>query len=246
MLRGTGVALVSGALLLASCGDDDGGVPAADDQKTADEAIAAVERALRDDGFDAVSPDDDDDNEDDNNSSFQSEECREFEAVSFPQGDEELPGETARATQGFTRGTFELGSVGENVSAMAAFVEQPEDLDPLFEALNDERLEPCVEEALRVASEDGAEQGQTATELGDVEIERLEDEGLGDADGGYQVTAEASGPGGTIQFSFAQQYVRVDRAVVAVNVLAVGNEEPTADRTALLRVLVDGLSDQSA
>jgi hypothetical protein len=169
----------------------------------------------------------------------------EFEAVSFPEGDEEFPGESARAAQGFTRGTFELGSVGENVSAIAVFVEQPEDLDPLFEALNDERLEPCLEEALRIASEDDAEQGETALELGDVEIERLDDEGLGDASGGVQVTAEARTPGHTIQFSLAQQMVRVDRAAVGVMIQVVGTDDPTADRTALLQVLVDGVSDQS-
>jgi hypothetical protein len=103
MLRGTGIALVSGALLLAACGNGDEASPAAD-QETANEAIAAVEQALRDDGFTA-SPDNEDDDDDD--LSFQSEACREFEAVASPLRDPEFPGETARATSRvFDRGKF--------------------------------------------------------------------------------------------------------------------------------------------
>jgi hypothetical protein len=72
---------VSGALLLAACGDDDElSQPA--DQATADDAIAAVEQVLRDDGFEAASPDNEDDDDDD--LSFQSEACRRFEAVASP------------------------------------------------------------------------------------------------------------------------------------------------------------------
>jgi hypothetical protein len=52
-------------------------------------------------------------------------------------------------------------------------------------------------------------------------------------------------PGFTYRFSFAQQVVRVDRAVVAVSTVAVGNEEPTADRTALLQILVDVVSESA-
>lgn len=241
MLRGTKVALVSAALLLAGCGDDDG-VSTADDQDTADQAIAAVQQALRDDGF-AASPDD----EDDDDLSFQSEECREFEEVAFPDSDQELPGETARARSGsFDRGRLEpTGGVEESVRAGVTFVEEPEDLDPFFEMLNDERLGRCLEEAMRIAFEEGADEGQEGVELGDVEIEQLGGDGLGDAGGGLHGIAEIMTPGSTFLFSFTSQFVRVDRAVVAVGTLAVGTEEPTADRAALLQILVDGVSDES-
>jgi len=39
--------------------------------------------------------------------------------------------------------------------------------------------------------------------------------------------------------------VRVDRALVGIVTSAVGSDEPTADRAALLQILVDGVSDQS-
>jgi hypothetical protein len=111
--------------------------------------------------------------------------------------------------------------------------------------LNDDRLVSCFEEALRIRSEKDAAEGQEAVEMRDVEVETLGADGLGDAGGGYQGTAEFTTQGSTVLASFASQYVRVDRAVVAVIVVAIGNEEPTADRTALLQILVDGVSDQS-
>jgi hypothetical protein len=241
MVRRTSVALVSWALLLAACGDD-GGLSSADDQETADEAIAAVEEALRDDGFKAASPDDEDDD-----LSFQSEACREFEAVASPLGDWELLGETASATtRPFDRGKFELsGGVEEHIGASVAFVEQPQDLDRLFDVLNDERLGPCFEEAMRIRSEKDVDEGQDAVEIRDIDVEKLDADGLGDASAGYRVTTEITTQGLTVLGSFASQYVRVDRAVVAVYVVTIGNDEPTADRTTLLGILVDGVSDQS-
>jgi hypothetical protein len=242
MLRGTFVALVSAALLLAGCGDDDSGVSTASDQETADKAIAAVQQALRDDGF-AASPDD----ENDNDLSFQSEECQEFEEVAFPESDQELPGETARARSGsFDRGRLEpTGGIEESIRAGVTFVEEPKDLDPFFEMLNDERLGPCLEEAMRIAFEEGADESQEAVKVGDVEIEQLGGDGLGDAGGGLQGTTEIMTPAATLLLSFAAQSVRVDRAVVAVGTVAVGTDEPTVDRAALLQVLVDAVSDQS-
>jgi hypothetical protein len=241
VLRETFVALVSAALLLAGCGDVDG-ESTADDQETADEAIAAVEQALRDDGFTAL-PDDEDDDDD---LTFESDECREFEEVAFAGRDQEFPGETASAESAdFERGELApAGGVRETVQAFAGFVEEPDDLDRVLELLNDERFGRCMEEALRIAVEEDAAEGQEAVELRDVEIEQLGAEGLGDAGGGLQGTAEMT-TGFTLLYSFASQLVRVDRAVVAVATVAVGTEEPTADRPALLQIL-DGVSDQSA
>jgi hypothetical protein len=236
------VVLVFAGLLLATCGDDDGGGATADDQETADEAIGAVEQALRDDGFTA-SPDD----EDDDDLPFQSEECRKFQEVAFQASDQGLPGETARARSGpFERGALEPtgGGVEETVQAGVTFVEESEDVDPLFELLNDERLGPCLEEALRVALDENAAEGQGAVELRNLETEQLGVEGLGDAGAGIQGTAEITSSGVTFLFSFTDQFVRVDRAVLALSTVAVGTEEPTADRAALLEILVDGVSDQ--
>jgi hypothetical protein len=242
MLRAPVVGLVSAALLLAGCGDDDSRVSTANDQETADEAVAAVEQALRDDGF-VASPDD----EDDDDLTFQSEECREFQEVAFPESDQ-FPGETASAeSESFDRGALvPSGGVEETVRAGVTFVQEPEDVDPVFEILDDERLGPCLEEATRVAFEEAAAEGQEAVEVGDVEFEQLGVEGLGDAGGGFQGTAQITSSGFTFLFSLATQLVRVDRAVVAVGTFAVGTEEPTVDRAALLQTLVDSVSDQSA
>ena len=239
--RRMNVVLVFAGLLLATCGDDDGGGATADDQEIADEAIAAVEQALRDDGFTA-SPDD----EDDDDLPFQSEECRKFQEVAFQASDQGLPGETARAESGaFERGMVEpTDGVEETVEAGVTFVEEPEDVDPLFELLNDERLGPCLEEALRVALEEDAAEGQEAVELRNLETEQLGVDGLGDAGAGIQGTAEITSSGVTFLFSFTDQFVRVNRAVLALSTVAVGTEEPTADRAALLEILVDGVSDQ--
>jgi hypothetical protein len=233
------VVLVFAGLLLAACGGDDGGEATADDQEVADEAIAAVQQALRDDGF-VASPDDDDED-----LAFQSEQCREFDELSEMR---ELPNETARARSGpFERGELEPagGGVEETVRAGATFVKEPEDLDPLLELLDDERLGPCLEEALRISVREGAAEGQDV-EVGDIDIEQLGAEGLGDGGGGFQGTAEITTSGITFLFSLTTQFVRVDRALVAVGIFAVGTEQPTADRAALLEMLVDGVSDQDS
>jgi hypothetical protein len=81
--------------------------------------------------------------------------------------------------------------------------------------------------------------------VGDVGIEQLGSEGLGDTGGGVQVTGEITASGSTVPISVAVQVVRVDRALVAIVTTAVGPDEPTADRAALLQVLADGVSDQS-
>jgi hypothetical protein len=140
MLREASVALVSAALLLAGCGEDDGvstaddqetaaddQETAADDQETADQAIAAVQQALRDDGF-VASPDEGD------VLTFQSDECRGFAEVASEM--RELPTATARADSGpFERGELEPtgGGVEETVRVEATFAEEPDDFDPLFE-----------------------------------------------------------------------------------------------------------------
>jgi hypothetical protein len=108
------------------------------------------------------------------------------------------------------------------------------------------RTTPCLDEVIRIAFEEDGAEGQEAVELRDVEIEQFGAEGLGDAGGGLQGTAEITTSGFTFLYSFASQLMRVDRAVVAVATFAVGSEEPTADRAALLQILVDGVSDQSA
>ncbi len=241
MLRTSLVALLSGAFVLTGCGDDDGGASTANDQETADEAIAAVEQSLRDDGFSATTDEDEDDD-----LTFESEECREFDEA-FPGDDEDLPGETASAeSDDFERGELApAGGVQETVGAIVGLVEDADALDPVLELLDDERLGGCLEEAFRIGIEAAAADDQTGVEVGDVEIEQLEPEGQGDAGGGVQLTGEFTASGFTFPFSFAFEFVRVDRALVGIVTSDVGSDQPTADRAALLEVLVDGVSDRS-
>jgi hypothetical protein len=241
MLGRTLVALASAALLVAGCGDDDSGASTANDQETADEAIVALEQALRDDGFSAAG----DGSEDDDDLTFESEECQEFDDA-FPGDDQDLPGETATAeSDDFERGELD-GGVQETVQAIAGFVEKPDDLDSVLALLNDERLGRCLEEAFRIGTEAAAAEDQATVETGDVEIEQLGAEGLGDTGGGVRLTGQFTSSGFTLPFSFAFQFVQVDRALVGVVTSGVGPGEPTADRAALLQVLVDGVSNQTA
>jgi hypothetical protein len=243
MLRGTLLVLVSAASLLVGCGDDDSGASTADDQDVADEAIAAAEQSLRDDGFSAAADEDEDDD-----LVFESQECQEFDEA-FP-GDEnqDLPGETASAETGdFERGELAADAgVQETVGALVGFVEKGDDLDPVLQLLNDERLGTCLEEAFRIGIEAASTDNDTPVALGDVQIEQLGSEGLGDTGGGVQLTGQFTVPGFALPFSFAFQFVQVDRALVGVFTTGVGPDEPTADRAALLEVLVDSVSEQSA
>jgi hypothetical protein len=239
MLRGSVVGLVSAALLVGGCGDDDGGGSAANDQQTVDAAIAALEQSLRDDGFSVTAEEDQDDD-----LVFESQECREFDQA-FP-GDQNIPGETASAeSDDFERELGSGGGVQELVQAFAGFVEEPGDLDLVVELFTDERFGPCLEEAFRVGIEAAAAEDQAPAELGDVAIEQLGSEGLGDTGGGVQLTGQVTTSGFAVPFSFAFQFVRADRALVGIFTSGVGPDEPSIDRAALLEVLVDGVSDQS-
>jgi hypothetical protein len=235
MLRGSVVGLVSAALLLYGCGDDDSGVSTANDQAAADEAIAAVEQSLRDDGFSAASDQDEDDD-----LVFESQECREFDEAFPGDQDQDLPGATASAESDDFEGVL------ETVQAFAGFFEEPDDLDAVLELLNDERFGRCLEEAVRIGTEEAAAEDQATVEFGGFEVEQLGSEGLGDAGGGFQLTGQVTESGVTVPISVAVQVVRVDRALVAIVTTAVGPDEPTVDRAALLQTLVDGVSDQSA
>jgi hypothetical protein len=243
MLRESFVALVSAALLVVGCGDDDSSASTANDQAAADEAIAAVEQSLRADGFSAASDQDEDDD-----LVFETQECREFDKA-LPGGEgQDLAGKTASAeSDDFERGEVApAGGVLETVQAFAGFVEEPDDLDPVLELLKDERLGRCVEEAFRIATEAAAAEDEATVEFGGFEVEQLGSEGLGDAGGGVQLTGQFTASGFTFPVAFAFQLVRVDRALVGVVTSGVGPDEPTADRAALLQVLVDGIGDQSA
>jgi hypothetical protein len=168
------VVLVSAASLLAGCGDDDGavstannqdGVSTASDQESPDEAIAALERLLRDEGFSASA------DEDDGDLVYESEECREFDEA-MPDEDEDLPGQTARAdSEAFERGEVAPGAgLLEDVAAAVWLVEEPEDLTPVLELLN-QRAGRCLEEAFRIESEAAAVEAQVPAVLGEIEVE---------------------------------------------------------------------------
>jgi hypothetical protein len=221
-------------------------VSTAVDQGTADGAIAAVEQSLRAERFSVTSDGQEDD------LAIESEECRKFRDV-IPGGDDRIvPGETASAQSDlFERGNPARIADGkgmvESVSASAEFVEDADDLEPLVELMNDKRAVQCFEEALRKGLESERSDDQAAVEIHSVETQQLGSEGLGDTGGGFQLTADITASGVNAPVSFLYQFVRVDRAVVDVFVVtsSVGYDGPTADRPALLRVLVDAVSDQS-
>jgi hypothetical protein len=100
-------------LLLAGCGDDDSGSSTANDLETADEAIAAVELSLRDDGFTVAA-------DAGNDLVFEPEERRAFDEA-LP-GDADFPGDGERPERGVERGEIvPAGGVYERVGAAAGF-----------------------------------------------------------------------------------------------------------------------------
>jgi hypothetical protein len=60
-----------------------------------------------------------------------------------------------------------------------------------------------------------------------------------------QLTGDVTASEATVPFSYAVQFVRVDRAIVLIDIRAIGPNEPTADRVALLRILIDALGHPS-
>jgi hypothetical protein len=236
MVQRTLVVLVPPAMLVAGCGDDDSGASTTSDQELADGAIAAVEQSLRADGFAPASDGDEGD------LVFESEECRDFDQA-FPGDDGGVPGETASAEiEDFERGEPAPDGVQETVQAFAGFVEERDDLDPIFQLLNDERLGRCLEEAFRIGVEKAAAEDQATVAVGDVEIEPLGSEEFGDRGGGIELTGEITASGFAVPFSMAFQGVQVDRALVGIFTSGVGSGEPIADRASLLEILVDGVS----
>jgi hypothetical protein len=235
MVQRTLVVLVSPAMLVAGCGDDDSGASTTSDQEEADDAIATVEQSLRADGFAPASDGDEGD------LVFESEECRDFDQA-FPGADGGVPGETASAEiEDFERGEPAPGGVQETVQAFAGFVEERDDLDPIFQLLNDERLGRCLEEAFRIGVEKAAAEDQATVAVGDVEIEQLGSEEFGDRGAGIELTGEITASGFAVPFSLAFQGIQVDRALVGIFTSGVGSGEPIADRATLLEILVDGV-----
>jgi hypothetical protein len=237
MVRRALVVLVPPAMLVAGCGDDDSGASTTSDQDVADGAIAAVEKSLRADGFAPAS-----DGDEGGDLVFESEECRDFDQA-FPGDQGGVPGETASAEiEDFERGEPAPGGVQETVQAFAGFVEERDDLDPIFQLLNDERLGRCLEEAFRIGVEKAAAEDQATVAVGDVEIEQLGSEEFGDRGSGVELTGEITASGSGVPFSLAFQGIQVDRALVGIFTSGVGSGEPIADRATLLEILVDGVS----
>jgi len=229
-------------LLAAACGDD--GPSAAEDQDAADAAIAALEERLEEEGFEPTA---DDDDEDDDDLEFESEECKEF-AEAFPEDDEDLPGETASAdSRDFERGEVDLeGGVQETVQASVGFVEGEDDLDVVFELLNDDRLPECLTEAFtgfleQAAAEDGGE-----FDFSDFEAEAVDPTGLGDEAGRIALNGGIEVQGFQFAFSFEIEMVRVGRTAAMVMYGAFGAPDAAIDeeqRVALLEDLVGSLED---
>ena len=228
-------------LLAASCGDD--GPSAAEDQDAADEVIAALEERLEEEGFERAADDDDDDDD----LQFESEECKEF-AEAFPEEDEDLPGETASAdSRDFERGEVGLeGGVQETVQASVGFVEEEDDLDPVFELLNDDRLPDCLNEALTGFLEQSAAEEGGQFEFSGFEAERVTPSGLGDDAGRIALEGGITVQGFQFAFIFDIEMVRVGRTAAMVMYGAFGGPDAEIDeeqRVAVLEGLVESLED---
>ena len=221
------------AVVAAGCGGDDDGGDAEADQAAVDRAIAAFEDSLEADGFEPSDPDTESDSLE-----FESEECQEF-SEAFPSDDEKLPGETAGAeSDEFERGELSPdGGVQEQVEAKVAFVEDGAALEDLLALYRDDRLGPCLEEALSAAFEEQQAEIGPVT-IADVELEELEAPDVGDDAVALRVTATLGAAGFEFPFATDVAVAISDRLAAQVALTAIGGDAE-ADAGDLLSALFD-------
>ena len=241
--------LAACSLAFAACGgddDDDGGSaetaePSADDQELADQVIALFEDTVEGDGFTETT-----DTEEDNEIEFASEECQQF-AEALPGDDEDLPGETASTESGeFEHGDITAGELMESVQAQTGFVEEPSQLDVVFDAFRDDRFEDCIEEGFLASLEQSAEEDGTDLEPGDISVEATEGTGLGDESAGLEVEGSLSSQGFSFNYTLSMEAVRVGRSATLLMLVTIGDGEPTADLDALMGTMVDEIESADA
>jgi hypothetical protein len=195
-----------------------------------DERMAALVGLLEEQGF---VPGDDDDEDDEDDFEFESEECREIDE-SFPEGDTDLPGQTADAESGsYERGDVLEGGL-QTVEAGVGFVDEPEALDEFIELFGSDLFARCMDEAFRL----GMEQDPAAADVGelDVEVEQI-DSSAGDEGGGIRFTGNVGVSGFSIPVAFEIEFVREGRRAVYLMTARVGAGEPL-DRAAYLELLL--------
>jgi len=231
------------AVLLTACGGDDdadsGGsssasgddagaavdVDAEADQAEADARVAALVERLEADGF-TEAPDDGEDPP----LEFESEECRELEAL-FGE-DEEIDGSTAEAElPSFERG----GDIDGNlVEGGVGFVEEPEQLDVLLDFLRDDTFGQCMEEGMRLAMEDAPE-GEPQPEVSGFATEVTEP-----SEDHVMLTMAAtiSVEGFSLDFDFVIDFARSGRSAAYLLTGSFGAFGEEIDREAYLDVLL--------
>ena len=221
------------ALLLSACGGGDDGDDGDDrDEAAVRAAIEAFETRVEAEGYvvDESADDEDEDLE------FTSDDCRELEDA-FPDGGE-LPGQTASVdSESFTRGELAPGGGTEQtLEASAGTAEDPGDLVEMFELLRDDRVVPCVQEALqRSFAEDPELQG---VELGEVRVEVADLGGIGDDAVSLRVGTTMAMGGLSFPIAMDFSLARKGRAAVMVGAATIGGTDIGAPVTDLARSLL--------
>lgn len=211
-----------------------------DDQTRVDLALEALVEQFDAAGF-VANPDDD---EDDSDFEFESEECAAFEEVFS--GDE-LPGQSASAESGeYERGELGPGSALETVEVNVGLVDDPARIDEVFAVFADERLAPCMEEALRttfaeLSAESAATDGPEIT-VQELTVEPLAPSGVGDGTAGLAMRGVLATSGIEIPLVLELEFGRAGRAVAMVMVGIIGADQLTVDRAAFLGAAVAAIA----
>lgn len=220
-------------LLAAACGNGDSGISVDDDREALEESIAAFEATLREDGFTAG----EEDEEEDDDFKFRSEECKSFDALF---GEDEFPASTTDLeSKELERGELSVsGGVAETAQASVALVRDEDDIDAFFMLLRDERLEPCLQEAVEVEFQEQSSQEGEELNVADVRITLPEPPSVGDDSFAVRLTGRFELPDSTFPFSFVFDFASEGRAIALVWLGAVGAESTSVESRPLLADLL--------
>jgi hypothetical protein len=215
------------------------------DRAAVAKALEALEDRLRKDGFHPEPPDDEDDDDGFDKDDW-SEECRDF-ADAFPDGDDRLPGETASdGTADFQRGELDLsGGIMETINADLTMVEAADQLDVVFEFLEDDRTLGCFDEVFTLLFEAMASEDDDGPQMAvsGLRVRYLDVAGVGDDTVGLSVDATIGANGLEWPFRVDAAFARHDRMLAEVVVTTVGADEGQTDPAELLAVLLDEAED---
>ena len=220
----------------SSAGDSEVTTKEASDARVVNAAIDAFEQRARADGY-VVDPEEDDSDDD---FAFESEECKQLEEA-FPGEEDDLPGQTAdRDSDSFTRGEFDArGGVTELLEGSAALVEKSSDLDLIFDLFRDERMQRCLDEALRAGFAEGAEDEEVTIE--DVTLDVADVEGVGDDAVAIRMSANINASGLKFPFVLDFEFARLGRAAAFVGATTIGGQDIRAPLDELVRSVLEDL-----